>query len=472
MAEKKEKKNAAQAAAEQKAPETGSTKIISPKKLKGLSQEAKVTYLNSVQKEREFLMKDGANAPEAIINGYSLIAQATILDIAVGEIACGESVTGYIISRNDVNYSLLQEMGKALGVSLKPLNELPAPTMKQLEAAGMAETKPEEAAVLVVNPKDVTAEAKKKKKAEKEIENKAPLDPTKIENNEQLKEQLMRCFLTNESPIARIEKAINFYHSYLSLKANKSGDEKEIESVKNMSRITMLRQITEIIGDCTFAITGIAHFLNESTNQTGSPVSAFCTLKRAVAKNSDTNADDEFVADVAKILIIWSCTTKISEYNKLIKINNKNLENFGKDKKKYAREIKIEQAAKSSNESEITGYQGIIDCVNNPSFDIISNLEANYDGDKDARSTKIAHRIVSNIMDTFYDIKDTKDYTKESVLNVAKYHAGVITNMFCDPLEKNVNYVDATAPELVKAEKPAEETSSEEKEEKTEESKN
>lgn len=421
--------------------------------VKNLSPDAKVAYITAIQKERDEIRAANADkVPQTFVDGLSMIAQATILDVAVGEIVSGTSGLGLIISRNEGNYAKFVAMAASLGVTLPSFKSLPAPTKEQLAQAGYSGIDAGQAALVVLDDKSVTKEAKKKKKAEKKIEAKTALDPTKIENDEQLKEQLTMCFLGSEAPVLRVQKAINFYNTYLNFKAHKAENaEEEMKKVKDMSRIDMLREITSIVGECTFAMSGLAHFLNKTTNDTQSPISAFCAYKRAAsAAGKQAEADDAFIADVVKILIIWSCTSKISELNNLIAACDENLKTLGKDKKANAAAIKTEQTFKQNHESEILGYQSIIDCVNQPNFDVVASLAENYNGDEGVNKTAIARRIVSNIIDTYYPGTKLADYEQSSLLKVAQQHAGIILNLFCNPLEQNAAYAEDNISVLVK----------------------
>lgn len=455
-------KSAAKAAAEQQAapqvkkPEAAEGKVIAPstKANKGLTQGEKVQYLASLQKEREFIMNQNEQAPVSLIDGLSILAQSTILDIAVGEIATGTSALGLIISRNPNNYLAFSAMAKERGVNLPDFKSLPAPTKEQLEQAGLSGVDANQAALVVIDNKNVSKEAKDKKKKEKAIENKKPLDPSKIENEAELKDQLTRCFLTSEAPVLRVQKAIDFYNSYLTIQAKDS--EEELKKVKAMTRTELLRKVTEIVGECTFAMCGIAHFLNKAANETKGPVAPFCLYRRASNSAGErATADDSFIADMVKILIIWACNSKIAEYRHMIATNKRNIEKLGSDKAA----VMTEKAAMKANESEIVGLEGIIKCVSEPTFDVADNLEADYDAEEGSSKHTIAHRLVSNIIDTYYKGTDPKSVTKESLLKVAKYHIGTIINMFADPLSRSIVYKDMQKPELVKVEEKPEEES-------------
>lgn len=451
--------------------------ILPPKTSKTMSPDSKALYADLLHRRYIQNPPEGAEYCEQFISGINMVIDATVLDLAVGEIASGTSAMGLIISRNEKNYASFAAMAAAMGVTLPSFKSLPAPTKEQLAQAGLAGINAGQAALVVLDNKSVSKEAKAKKKKEKDIQAKVHLDPTKVENDEQLKEQLTQCFLGEEAPVLRIQKVINFYNTYLTFQAKKAENPEEAEAkIKAMSRIDMLRKITEIVGECTFAMSGLAHFLNVATNDTKAPISAFCAYKRASeAAGKQADVDDSFIADVTKILIIWSCTSEIAKLKDAIAICDKNLEKFGKDKKAYGVQIKTEQTFKQNHENEILGFQAIIDCVNQPSFDIVTNLVENYNGDESLLKTKNARRIVSNIIDTFYPGTKPSDYQEESLLKVAQQHAGIILNLFCNPLEQNAAYAEDNISVLVKKteeEKAAEAKAAEESKESEEEGKN
>ena len=456
-------KSAAEAAAAAAASEKKhETKILTSKQVSGLTQGEKVMYLNSVQREREFLSTTSENVPEAIIKGYSLIAQATIVDIGLGEIAAGSTV-GLIISGNEGNYAKFAETARAIGMSLPDYKTLPAPTKEQLDqmqVLGLSVDRAgnDEKKLLMLDAKNVEEKAIAKKKEENKIKKVATLDPTKIENEEQLKEQLTKCFLEDISPILRVKKAIDFYNSYLTIQATKAENkEEELAKVKSMSRIDMLQKITGIIGNATCGVTALAYRLMNAANETKSPISAFCLYKAASVKAGE-KADDAFIADVVKTMIVWVCENKIAESEALVAASKKKIEEQNASKKPNKAIIATEQAAINYNESEIVGIRGIIDIVTKPSFSTVSTLEANYDGDKESLAFKNAHRLVDTIIGTFYG-RRPNEFTKDSVLATAKQHAGMILNLFCDPLSQSIEFKDAAVPELVekqKEEKPAE----------------
>jgi non-homologous end joining protein Ku len=80
----------------------------------------------------------------------------------------------------------------------------------------------------------------------------------------------------------------------------------------------------------------------------------------------------------------------------------------------------------------------------------------NYKSDKtDSEEYKLAHRLVDNIVATYYPEfkgKELDDEANEALLKNVQQRAGIIVNMFTDPLSQSINYkesnlVDIPTPE-------------------------
>ena len=146
-------------------------------------------------------------------------------------------------------------------------------------------------------------------------------DPTKIENDEQLKDSLLKILVKgngNDNFYQKVSTAINFYESYLSVKASKSENkDAELAAIKEKSRADLLAEIAKLLGKCTFTIGGMAKYLFEHTERTKNPVVALCMLRNA-SLNSKTGMpqiDDTMVADIVKVLIRWYADSEIQETN-------------------------------------------------------------------------------------------------------------------------------------------------------------
>lgn len=450
---------AARAAETQQAPEVETQKkqpetlpaeqktiLLPQSKIDKLSQDSKVAYANLLQ---ERYVRNNEGQTDVMRRGFNMMIDVIAVDIAITELVNRGNPTAFIVQNDPGRYGALQAIATEMGVRLPDFNALPAPTPQQLEQAGLSGDAGQ-AKLLTVVKANVEKKAIDQKKAEQK---KVELDPTKIKNEAELKEALTSCFGNgNDGPVARINKAINFYNSYMLIQAGE--DEAKKNAVTSMPRIDMMKKITEIVGDVPFAVNGFGSVVAKFANENKTPVVPFCIMRKAFGGPTAKNeVDDQYIADVTKTLVLWKCNADLATYNKLVERNRARIEALEKEEGK-ANEIAVEKTSLRANESQVSGINSIIQLVTNPSFDIINNLETNYNADPASAAYKSAHCIVSLILKTFYP-KNLKieDYTEESILAAVKKRAGIITNMFADPLSKSIEYKDAIIPELQKVEK-------------------
>ena len=463
------KDNAAQKAAEQaaaqQAPATEAPKVETPvanPNTKGLTQGEKVAYLAAIQTERAFAM-NSEKPNRVIIDGMTMLAQATIIDIGIGEIACGTSAVGCISVINEKNYGFFRDMAQEMGVALPEFKALPAPTEEQLKKAGIAGALPG-AKMITIDKKNVSKEAINKKKEEIRATEKAVENPADVKNQEQLKASLTAMLVkpvadekNANRPDPRVQRTIDFYKGYLTIQANHSDKKEEaLAAVKERSRVQLLTEISEIVGPCPFALSGISKFLRNYTQEIGSPLSAYCFYRRcAVAK--DTEVDDQYVADLVRTILIWSCKSNIAEYTASIKKQKEIVKN-----EKGAAKAATETAIRY-NEKQIEEMNAIIEMVTNPSLDIADNVVDGYKAEEGSAEYKLAHRVADDIIKTYYPKYKDNYRTKldETILlqNIQQ-HAGIIINMFRDPLAQSINYSTNNLVSMV--EKPAEEAAAKE----------
>ena len=466
MAKDNKKSAAQQAAAEAaekqtpkvetpKAEEANGTVVQPMAKIKGLSQEAKVSYLASVQTERAFIM-NSENPSQSLIDGLTMISQSTILDVALGEIASGTSAVGHIMTINEKNYDFLKGIATEMGISLPEFKALPAPTKEQLANAGLLPAPDQK--MVVVSQENVSKEAKEKKKKEMEVVAKAVENPAEITNNEQLKASLTAMLV---KPIkegvdrvdARVQRTIKFYRGYLTIQANKAENKEEaLKAMKEKTMIQLLNEIAEIVGPCPFFLSGTASWLRKRTIETGSPISAYCLYRRGAIPGENGTVDDQYVADTVRTLIIWSCKSLIAESEKSLK-SQKKLVKTEEGNAKVATETAIRY-----NESVIKQMNEIIEETTNAKFDLVDHIDENYSlEDKESEDYKLAHRIADDIVKTYYPVYVGKEMTDELMANI-KQRAGIVVNMFRDPLSQSISYAEANLTEMKPAEeKPAEE---------------
>lgn len=458
---KNKNKSAAAQAAEQQAPKVEEPKVEKPtavkpaeeaktiilphSKVDKLSQDSKVQYMALLQ-ERYVRNNEGVSA--AMRNGMNMIIDAMAVDVAVTEVVVRGNPVAFIVQNDPERYLALQEMGLEMGVRLPDLKSLPAPTPQQLEQAGLS-GQGGQAKLLTVVKTNITKAAQEKKTKEVEAQKKySEFTPKDVKNEEDLKGVLTACFCdSNDNPARRMKNAISFYTEYLKLQA---GDDKEkLKAIEETSRTDMLQKITEIVGECTFALNGFSKMLRDSANDTKSPVSAFCFVKRIFDRaDPKEKYEDSFIADVVKTLITWSCTSKTKEFETLAARNRKLIEKYEKEDPKDEPKLRAEKTALAANEKQIENFNSIIEIVQNPSFEVVENLAADYDANPSTKEYKNAHRIVDSLLTTFYNKKQPAECEKESMLEVTTYRAGLITNLFVDPLNQSISYKEDDVPEL------------------------
>ena len=462
----KNNKSAAQKAAEQqaaaqKAPAEGKVEMPTTGNpaTKGLTQGEKVAYLGALQTERAYMMNNIEKPSKVFIDGLTMLAHATIIDIGIGEIATGCSAVGYISTINEQNYGFFRDMAAEMGVKLPEFKALPAPTEEQLQKAGIAGILPN-AKMITIAKNNVEKSVIDKKKEEIRATEKAVENPADVKSDEQLKASLTAMLIkpvgndeaNKNRPDPRVQRTINFYNGYLTIQANNAENKEEaLKKVKAKSRIQLLEEISEIVGSCPFALSGIAKFLRNRAVETGSPSSAYTFYRRcAIAKGDET--DDQYVADIVRTILIWSCKSNIAEFTKLLETQEKNVKN-----EKGAAKTATEAAIRY-NKTQIEEMNRIINEVSNPNFDCVDTLIEDYHSDEKSEKFALAHRIVDDVMKTYYPTVDRTKVDEDVMLKNVQQHAGIIVNMFRDPLSQSINYAESNIVEMVeKAEAPAEE---------------
>ena len=441
-------KNAAAAAMEDKGAAPNNEKkqaqdmvtVMNSMKSDSLSQDSKATVAGLIQKR----WIDNPKANPALIEGANILVDSLLGDIVVTSFVRGEDFYTQIIRDDENKYLAISSTLAQMGIKMPSFKELPAPTEEQLKQAGLlGKMLPAESRVVTISKKDVSKEALDKKKAEEKIQNQnSSVDPTKIENDDQLKAALATLMTdSKEAPDARIQKAIVFYHSYLEVQANKSENkEEELKKIAELSRPVMLKQIADRIGDCPFAFMGIGSMLSKAALETGSPVAPF-----KLYKSGAKGLSDDVIADMVKALIVWSCNTRIKGSEDYLKIADEKLKKDPNDEK-----TKQNVAGAKKNIEEQNKILGI---VTNPTFDVVESLIKDYNAeDESSDEYNIARRLVRNVKDLYYKKVDLEKTDMDVFLSNCQQYAGIITNLFCDPLSKSINYSESNLTELKDAE--------------------
>lgn len=435
----KNTKTAAQAAAQQKAApqqqvdnERTFAKMVQMSQ-GGLSGDGKVLLANLIDKR----WANNPNLPTEITDGANVLVDSLMADVIVTNIAEGKEVFALIVRKDEQKYLSIKATLNAMGISTPEFNALPAPSQDMLDQAKI-NLLPAETKVVTIKKGDVSEEAINQKKDEIANEKKKPTDdPTKIENNDQLRESLL-AHLTSPtlSPDARIQKAINFLSSYKHIQASKAENkDEELEKVKALSRSAIMREIIEIVGKCPYAVTGVGKMLFQTVLTTNSPISAFCLYRRSATHTSGKlDHPDDFIADIVKMLVMWTCKTNIESINTTIGELERSLK-----KSKNKSDIEASIAAKKE---EITVNNTVMEIMTNPGMDIVDNLVTNFNdkSKENEDSYKLAHRVVKNIKDSYYPGIVEDDSNKEALLKNCQQYAGVILNLFREGGDANPAY--------------------------------
>ena len=307
----------------------------------------------------------------------------------------------------------------------------------------------------------VSAETKKKiKSQDKSISAKAPLDPTKIETEDQLKDALVTILANGviAKYYDRITKACNFYSAYLKCKAQKSENkEEELKKINTMSVGDLAQAIADFLGNCPFALEGMSRIMRNTVQETKSPISAFILFNHTT-KNDTTGEfeDPHTVAEITKVMVIWSAKSCIADKENDIKLYEKNIKALGVDKKKNVAGIKAEEARIKKAKDDIAYCNNIINYVINPSYDIVDKITTPaFDDDKDPDYALI-RRIFRNVVKFYYKDVDTAKMDKECLLKNVQQRAGIIINLFRDPLAQNIAYSESNITDLIPAKEDAE----------------
>lgn len=411
-----------------------------------LSPDATVMALNGLKT----MVHDNPNAAEYYgmsedavknINRFTLAGFATVLAIEVEQ-----KKSQFAIKMLEKNIEAVNTIADITGVRIDT-KALPAPNKEGVVEVPSGTIR-------------VSTEAKKKIKEEQKIAKDAILDPTKIENEEQLKASLVAILsdMKEPRPFDRINKAVTFYTSYLTFLAGKDESTKDakIAEIEAMSTADILRKVTEIAGANVYSLDGICRLLRKTVSDTNSPVSAYCLFRNAsINPKTGTTIDDALVADIVKVLIIWSSEAGIAEENQKIaesnRVSEKNKDNIGI--------VNAEKEKRERFEKNKEYYQSAIDIVSNPSMDIADKFEEAYDDDKHELHANV-RRAGKNIFDTYYRGKNMNDVEKDLLKKNLKQYAGIILNMFRDPLSRSIEYTYGNLTEMFKPvteEKPKEE---------------
>lgn len=273
-------------------------------------------------------------------------------------------------------------------------------------------------------------------------------DHTKIETDEQLKEalgfQLVNTAIVN--PVDRLITTAQFYRSYLEARAEKTDNaEAELAKIHEFTLANLLQDIITMV-DPTYVTKGFGRILCVSAENSKSVVSAFNMFKRTCydKKTKKYRYTDEEIAAFVRVLIVWYATTKIADLGKNIKV-------LSKDANANAKAI-------DGCNNAIKHFQWMIDLTTEPNFSIVDGLVDAYNSDEDP-AHKQAEAIVKSIIETYYKDVEVNDLTRPVIVLNAKQYAGVVMNLFRDPLARRNEF---SLENLIELPEPSEEATAEE----------
>lgn len=287
----------------------------------------------------------------------------------------------------------------------------------------------------------IPTETKKKLENEKKVmESKPIIDPTKIENEDQLKNSLtfMLSDVAVKRPYDRMTRATEFLRSYQLLQASKGGDSKktELDAIKSKSVSDLLEEIRKLVGEIPFSTVGISHFIYSKLCAFNNPIFSFCLMRNA-SKNKetgDTPVDDNMIAAMVRTLVNWTNEPKLEEYTKNLKRAKEELK-AGTKKQDYV------DAIQNNVDYCTSHFEAVTNCPTDFADHLIENLESD-----DANTKKAAQMTVSMILKSYYPTLESTDAAgdnKEQLLKDIQQRAGIITNLFRDPLSQDIRYNEA-----------------------------
>ena len=304
-------------------------------------------------------------------------------------------------------------------------------------------------------PKTVKDQMKAENKLQQE---EIELDPTKIHNKTEVF-KTVQYLLTNKGAVySNIKAAVNFYRSWLLIQAKDDQAEKDRINARTVKDIIL--DIADFTNACPFVLKGVGGYLLRLTMTHNSIVPAFCIMRNTVRDKvtGKTTCDEQEIADICYAVVNWAANARISE-------KKKNIEVLSADKKRNKEAI-------DGVNADIKAIEDVISMLDNPNSDFADNVLDNLKSD-DATVAKHAQEAFGIIAKCYYPGTDFRKRYINLADNV-KQLAGIITNLFRDPMSPLSNFNIANLDqELIEApkdeEKPAETT--EKTDESSEESK-
>ena len=405
--------------------------------------------------ERFFLDENAAEHtgfPQGTIDKLNHINALGIAVCVCNEVKYGTSDFAVAIRK-----SALPELAEALkeiGVNFDETKLLPSnDDAEAVEVTGSAVQISEEAAENL--DKDTKARAATAGKV---------LDPTKIKDEEELKETLSSFLAMNRDSklMDSIMQCVNFYKAYRNIEAKraiesaektlkntkdkkyKENAEKAIasaknnaERIKNMSFHDVFREVVNLTGRVGTLTYGIGSHLFNVTATSGSPVSAFCELRdHSTDKNTGVcKYTDNQIADAVRCLVLISADEVRSKGEILLEEENKIPE---KDR--------VQAHIDTANKNIAFADKATAAVLAAPG-EFVENLKKDFlDGNNFAKKTIIS------IKRAYYRDVVPEMMAKvkpDSMLDNATQYAGIISNLFRNPSDPLVGYAKENINDLV-----------------------
>lgn len=402
--------------------------------------------LLKIAHERFFLDEKAAEHtgfPQGTIDKLNHINALGIAVCVCNEVKYGTSDFAVVIRKSALPE--LTEALKEIGVSFDDKKLLPSK---------------DDAEAVEVTASAVTVSEETSKKLEEDAKARAAtagkvFDPTKIKDEEELKEALSGFLAMNRDSklMDSIMQCVNFYKSYRSIEAKraiasaektlkntkdkeyKENAEKALASAKNdMERIKntnfhdMFRKIVEFTGRVGTLTYGIGAHLFNVTATSGSPVSAFCELRdHSTDKNTGVcKYTDDQIADVVKCLVIIGADEVRSKGETALEAENK-----------LPEKERVKEHIDTANKNIAFADKATTAVLAAPGS-FVESLKQNFlDGNNFAKKTVIAIKRVY-----YRDVTpDMMAKVKpDSILDNATQYAGIISNLFRNPSDPLVGY--------------------------------
>ena len=387
----------------------------------GMTQHDKVMFMAGLQHRKDEMIRVNDNNADKY-NALTILEDATIVDIAVTELVVKKNPSALILTANEKNYEAIRLLGAEMGVTLPEFKTLPKPTKQQLESCGLTDGTGK--VVLKLEDKNVSKEAKEKKKKEQKIIEEAKnkdymTDHTKIETDEQLKEALSFQLINTKviSPLDRLITTAQFYRSYLESRAEKAADpQAELAKIHEFTLADLLQDISTMVPP-SFTAEGFGKLLCKRIADTQSAIPAFEMLKRC-GKNRKTGAfrfSDEEVAAMVRVLAVWKASAQIASLSK-------DLKTLSKDAEKNAKAIEKINA-------DIAAEQKLMSLVTDPNFDLADDFISAYNNKENPLHSQ-AIEVAKSIVETYYKDVEISELEHDSLLLNIQQHIGMDLNMF------------------------------------------